>query len=84
MKAFIDLNVSRRIASSKTGAAANGYMAKVVSWQDYHEGGPFAYSYVCGIYPEPNEALDDAMEWAGKNGYSIGSVGSVANSEEAA
>jgi hypothetical protein len=58
------------------------FSAKVVSWQDYHERGPFSYTYVCGPYSHAADAIRDAVEWAIDHGYSVQSAERVANGPE--
>ncbi len=68
MKAYIDIQASRGI----------GFIAEVVTEQDYHEGGPFAHSYRSLLCEERETAERMAQRWASRNGCVITSVDEVA------
>ena len=78
------MSTRRHVAYIDTQKAHKGrkYFSKVVSWQDYHERGPFSYTYVCGPYAHAADAIRDACEWAIDHGYSVQSAERVANGPE--
>jgi hypothetical protein len=67
MKAYIDIEASRGI----------GFIATVVTEQDHHRGGPFAYSYQSPICEDSETAERKAFQWAEKNGWTVTSADEV-------
>lgn len=55
-----------------------GFIADVISEQDFHERGPFAHSYRTAICARQDQAEADAKEWAEENGYYIYHVDDIA------
>lgn len=58
--------------------AGNGFVAQVVSEQDYHERGYASHAHQSKRHPTPEGAKAAATEWAEENGYSIYSVDEIA------
>ena len=63
MRAYINVLSVDRHADGRPG----GYVAEVVSSQDYHDGGPFARSHKTDPYTERQFAYTAAEAWAKKN-----------------